>query len=1224
MLKKLTHLALFLFAIHVQGQVVLNATVTGNNIVENPVSITLQNGFYSNANNGTFVARIGSQTTNTTVTTIPTYQSPIAAASTDQNYIITTVFKGTGGTIPTSQITYFDGLGRPIQQIAQGQSATGKDIITHTEYDTFGRQAKDYLPFVGSNNNMAFDANGQVNTNSFYNNPAMVQQVTGFPFSEKQFEASPLNRVLKQAAPGDAWKMGSTNEIKLDYQTNIGGEVKNFLVTTTWNSTSNLYDISISDGGFYAPNQLYRNITYDENANAVTTGGTTEEFKDKEGRVVLKRTFNEGQPHDTYYVYDIYGNLTYVIPPLANGSFNVADLNGLCYQYKYDHRNRLIEKKLPGKQWEFIVYDKLDRVVATGPAFSPFPDPDQVNKVGWMITKYDVFNRPVYTGWEIVASTISNVERVSKQNNHNNSANLNESKTITTSIDGVAVAYTNSVSPSNIKLLTINYYDDYNFPNAPTVFLTPHLQSAPLDQNYNNVDKKPKGMPTGSWVRVLESTTAVRGENSYTLYDYKARPIRSFMQNYLGGYTQVDNKLDFSGKTLFTETRHKRTAAETEIFVREDFAYSPQDRLLTHTHSVNGAAATTLTQNEYTELGQLKTKLVGSNAGSNNALQKVDYRYNIRGWLTNINDINNLQQNNDPKDLFTFKLNYNNVQGNAAGVQPLFNGNIAETFWRTASDDVPRNYGYKYDHLNRLTDAIYQKPITGISNTYGEKINYDKNGNITTLFRNGGIDGNASYAATAVQIDNLTYTYEQNSNKLNGVYDYSLSVAGFKDGGTTIGNIDYDYDLNGNLTKDDNKNIHSIIYNHLNLPKAILFAGNNKINYIYNAAGTKIQKGVTAQSIFTSTEYHSGFHYQSDASQNAILQFFPHAEGYVKPNAGTFKYVYNYTDHLGNVRLSYGLDPNNVLNIIEENNYYPFGMKHSGYNNSSTAGTYKYKYNGKELQDELGLNLYDYGARNYDPALGRWMNVDPLAEKHPNISPYTYCMNNPVVFVDPDGRDFGLYIDFEKGTVTIRATYYTTNQDKNSASNATQSWNNQSGKFSYNFTDENGNKQSFKVNYELNVEVVTPDAGQSEMSALNQALTANTSGEGNVYKVVDDNKLDANTNGSTSQNYIQVKNSKKDAETGSHEVGHSLGILHSEKGLMTETSTDPKRTKDVYNNNVSNTVYSPIGSTTADPTKANMPTGGAGKATLHLQGTSSSSAPKTSQGYRKLRNGTVE
>jgi hypothetical protein len=100
---------------------------------------------------------------------------------------------------------------------------------------------------------------------------------------------------------------------------------------------------------------------------------------------------------------------------------------------------------------------------------------------------------------------------------------------------------------------------------------------------------------------------------------------------------------------------------------------------------------------------------------------------------------------------------------------------------------------------------------------------------------------------------------------------------------------------------------------------------------------------------------------------------------------------------------------------------------------------------------------------------------------------------------NPDGRDFGLYIDFEKGTITIRATYYTTSQDKNSATNATQSWNDLSGKFSYNFTDENGNKQSFKVNYELNVEVVTPSEGQTEMAALYQALTANTPDRSDMF-----------------------------------------------------------------------------------------------------------------------------
>ncbi|MGV0830661.1 RHS repeat domain-containing protein [Empedobacter brevis] len=92
--------------------------------------------------------------------------------------------------------------------------------------------------------------------------------------------------------------------------------------------------------------------------------------------------------------------------------------------------------------------------------------------------------------------------------------------------------------------------------------------------------------------------------------------------------------------------------------------------------------------------------------------------------------------------------------------------------------------------------------------------------------------------------------------------------------------------------------------------------------------------------------------------------------------------------------------------VLEENNYYPFGLKHKGYNNTNVANpNYKYKYNGKELQDDFNINLYDYGARNYDPAIGRWFNIDPLAEKSRRFSPYTYALNNPVFFIDPDGME---------------------------------------------------------------------------------------------------------------------------------------------------------------------------------------------------------------------------
>jgi RHS repeat-associated protein len=122
-----------------------------------------------------------------------------------------------------------------------------------------------------------------------------------------------------------------------------------------------------------------------------------------------------------------------------------------------------------------------------------------------------------------------------------------------------------------------------------------------------------------------------------------------------------------------------------------------------------------------------------------------------------------------------------------------------------------------------------------------------------------------------------------------------------------------------------------------------------------------------------------------------------------------YNYVYQYKDHLGNIRISYS-DGNNdgsinpTTEIREENNYYPGGLKHKGYNNVINGIDHKYGYNGKEENDELGLGTLDYGARNYDPALMRWMNVDPLADKYYSHSPYNYVMNNPINAIDPDGR----------------------------------------------------------------------------------------------------------------------------------------------------------------------------------------------------------------------------
>uniref|UniRef100_UPI001F377734 DUF6443 domain-containing protein n=1 Tax=Flavobacterium ustbae TaxID=2488790 RepID=UPI001F377734 len=944
--------------------------------------------------------------------------SDIVIPSADHNYIINKVYKKPKQAIVQSasineiqtNITYFDGLGRPVQQIANRQSSQSKDIVTHITYDTFGRQVLEFLPYEASSTDMSFAADAESATIGFYNTEKYEN--TSNPYSQKKLEASPLNRVLKQAAPGNSWSMDSGHEIKLDYQTNTASEVKLYKAAAVWNAGSGLYEISFSDAGYYQANQLFKNITYDENtaASPAEGSGSTVEFKNKEGQVVLKRTYDAGEKHDTYYVYDIYGNLTYVIPPNAAGTITVDTLNGLCYQYKYDNNNRLAEKKLPGKQWEFIVYDKLDRPVATGPALSPFKDE---NAQGWIITKYDAFGRPVYTGWS--NQTSNSATRKSLQDAQNNKTVLYESKQTSGNIDGIEAYYSNTIEPVNFKLLTVNYYDSYAFPNAQPVPTS--IEGQPVLSNV-------KTLATGSWTRAVTTAASTAGETTTIFYDNKARPIKNYLQNYLGGYSSSESKVDFTGKTLYTITKHKRTSGNAEITVREEFTYSPQDRLLRHTHQINGGTIELLAENTYDALGQLTSKKVGNNTG--NPFQKVDFQYNIRGWLKEINKTANLQQGTDPADLFAFKINYETTQTDISDVKKLYNGNISETFWKTASDLNERAYGYKYDNLNRLKNAVYEK--NGLTTSaYDENLTYDKNGNIKTLSRKGDYDPQVGN----IDIDNLTYTYANNSNLLTKVADNANNSSGFNDVNKT--DDDYSYDSNGNMISDKNKNITEITYNHLNLPKKITFGTTGTIEYFYNALGQKIKKAVTEGTVTATTDYLGGYQYKDN-----ILEFFPTAEGYVKNTAGALSYVFQYKDHLGNVRVSYAKNlATQVLEIIEENNYYPFGLKHKGYNDYLATAN-KYKYNGKELQDELGLAMYDYGARNYDPALGRWINIDPLINdldftfnpndidendeaqvefayhttlgngggiyNRNNLNPYAYGYNDPVRFDDPDGR----------------------------------------------------------------------------------------------------------------------------------------------------------------------------------------------------------------------------
>ncbi len=971
----------------------------------------------------------------------------VLGQSSNQNYVKTTTYKQpTTTSIPTPSaqqaaqtVGYFDGLGRPVQQIAGKMSGEGKDLITTIEYDSIGRQQREYLPLISAQDNLAF-VSGSLRSGIASQYQIFYGDSIGY--SRKQFEESPLNRIFKQSAPGNDWAMGSGHEVRFDYQANVEKEVRLFGVTANYSETTLCYEPGLIDNGnFYDANTLYKTITKNENWVS-GTDNTTEEFKDKEGHVILKRTYN-GEAYDTYYVYDDYGNLTYVIPPVAdtNSTITQSMLDNLCYQYKYDRRNRMVEKKLPCKQWEYIVYNSQDKPVATGPALDPFGG----STVGFLITKYDAFGRVVYTGWLPIGTSMSKADRVTFQNQPNmNNGEWRESyQSSPITVDSKTLHYTNNVYPTDgYKLLSINYYDNYDFV----------VTQIPTAVEGETVLTNPKGLATGSWVRVLENPSATIGELSYTLYDVKGRTIRNYAANYLGGLTKTDSKLDFTGKAKYTITTHKRLTADDLTTVREDYKYNGQDRLIQHTHKINNLPKQFLAVNHYDKLGQLVLKDVGNDSIA--PYQKVNYKYNIRGWLTDINNVDSLKIGSDV-DLFAFRINYNGpIQNDKGGeIVPLYNGNIAETNWISDSDHILRRYGYTYDKLNRLTIARYQKPnnASPMTNMYDERLTYDKNGNIQSLQRNGDFDSDI-YAP--IQIDDLEYQYDTDKkNQLVKVKDYSNSPKGFKDNINsgnpyddtyTAPGADYTYDANGNMLSDLNKGITAITYNHLNLPVQITFGSGSSIAYLYDANGKKLRKKITANQETLTTDYLDGFQYVENK-----LNFFPHAEGYVNATFCTacetpqylYNYVYQYKDHLGNIRVSYGYDaPSEKLKILEENNYYPFGLKHGHYNTkemkyepsdddpavttikdlvANGMPTNKYKFQGQERQDELGLNWDSFKWRNYDYAIGRFMNIDPLAEDYAYNSPYAFAENKLGLGRELEGCELAPFVSFSSAPIEL-------------------------------------------------------------------------------------------------------------------------------------------------------------------------------------------------------------
>jgi RHS repeat-associated protein len=464
-----------------------------------------------------------------------------------------------------------------------------------------------------------------------------------------------------------------------------------------------------------------------------------------------------------------------------------------------------------------------------------------------------------------------------------------------------------------------------------------------------------QGQSTGSKSKVLGIETD-RWLTAAVYFDSDYQTIQSVTDLYPSGIEITSNTHDFTGNV--TRTKVKQTVDNTVYEYDKWFEFDAFGRLQQVSQQITGDGANgkvVLASYTYDELGRTATKAI------HNGLETESYAYDMTG-----------RTNAVTSPSFSYALDYE--QSAVAGAVPRLDGNVSAMRWGSAAS-TDKAYTYAYDRVGQLQSADYKLLSGGVwspSANYQEGgLTYDLNGNILSVQRT---DGNGE------NFHELTYTYD-------GYRLLSVGVNG-------TASDSYLYDADGNMTFDGRRGL-TIAYNTLNLPEEIV-AGNQKINYIYSASGEKLACDANG----SLTYYRSVMVYGSD---NKLLYMLT-PEGTVsrtEGSAGT-SYTYNYfkTDHLGSTRVMLSA-VDGTLQASQTTDFYPFGLAFE----YSNLNKNKYLFSGKELQDgNLGgsmLEWYDFGARFYDPMLGRWFNMDPAAQY---ANPYLFCGNSPMMYVDRNGQ----------------------------------------------------------------------------------------------------------------------------------------------------------------------------------------------------------------------------
>jgi len=800
-------------------------------------------------------------------------------------------------------VTYANGFGQPMQQVAVQAGPGQQDIIQHVGYAGEATAAQTYLPFPVPAQNKTpgtYEQNAVTQLTAYYVTKG------GLPYTTTTSEASPLGRPLDQTQAGLDWA-GHTNNV--EYDVNESNEVH------MWEGFDGTQ--------FYPPGQLSKEVRRDPDNRE------TQIYKDQFGRVVLQRkvTTTANAPLDTYNLYDAAGRLQAVVPPAAvqeldkNGQWNINQLPApssfqerWLFQYTYDERGRLISRQFPGAAPVYLVYDPFDRPVLV-------QDGNHRAVHQWLFTKFDALNRPVVEG--IYTDGSSRIDLQSQADAATSFAEfenrISNGYTTTNTFPSITEG-----SNGNGTLLSLTFYDDYDLNKDGTrdYFLKTESRISPDEQPVEATQIR--GLTTITRRRVVQPGGQY-GDwlTTVFIYDQYGNVVQKYSNNLLQPSPELQDVTTLVYRSqgfvpqILRSIKRQSYGPVPQVVVRNRYTYDPAGRPLQtwqqHEWQQTIAPEVLLSSNRYEGLGELTQKRLHSRDGVK-FLQYEDFAYDLHGQLKRINQSN--LSSNAENDLFGMELvreipNFSSLSNTAR-----FDGGISAISWSTHNPDQlnqperERSYIFDYDDLGRLNAATFaarKLPGTGWTmenGAYDERnLTYDANGNMLSVERH----TQRTALAPVETTDDMFLFYGNGntaSNQLVGAYDYQWDPRGFANT-TTSRWDDYKYDQNGSIVHDGNKGV-DYTFNALNKVEQQQ-TGTGTIRYTYDAAGTVIKRE-TDKGAGVQTEYYiDGFVYEYSPTFTG-LRSVPTPEGralVVQQVDQTLTYEYHLRDHLGNMRVAF-------------------------------------------------------------------------------------------------------------------------------------------------------------------------------------------------------------------------------------------------------------------------------------------------------------------------------